>query len=139
MLLLRHIEQDDEVGIDRDEDSGPVTVAEGERTYGVGVAEGGGDGAEVKVPSASDQHRCYAKLATPPKEATTCTLDRNCRGMAILEEETYHAAMEDVYTDAEYYKIIESDKDKAAALRNLHEHEVRWKPGRLANKKNVRA
>ena len=57
---------------------------------------------ETTPPVSTPEHRAYAAKVTAPEGPTTCTLDRNCRGMAVLEERAYHAAMEDVFGDAKY-------------------------------------
>ena len=48
-------------------------------------------------PASTAEHRAYAAKVTPPDGPTACTLDRSCRGMAVLEERAYHAAMEDLF------------------------------------------
>ena len=91
---------------------------------------------ETTPPVSTPEHRAYAAKVAAPEGATTCTLDRNCRGVAVLEERAYHAAMEDVFGDAKYYKILVTEKEKKEALAKLHEHEVRWRPARLATKQS---
>lgn len=68
----------------------------------------------------SDVHRHYLEQILPPKDAVSCTLDRNSRGRGDLTERFYHAAMQDVYAkDPIHYQLLELPEERRQALREL--------------------